>query len=128
MKKKLHFGIGHYGIGFQDGVNTVISRNVRALREIDPELKITLFGRLSPDYQDFLEPVPGVLDYLNIDEFNSEAGSRRRVEKPIGDQQVHDYVWQGTNLAEILDTKLAKMNVILIENLGIGIDPAVTFA
>jgi glycosyltransferase involved in cell wall biosynthesis len=37
-------------------------------------------------------------------------------------------VWQGTNLAEILDQKLADMDVILIENLGIGIDPSVTYA
>jgi len=127
MNKKLHLGIGHYGIGFQDGVNTVISRNVRALRRIDPGLKITLFGKLSPDYQDFLEPIQGSLEYLNIDEFHTEAKMRSRVEKSIADQQVHDYVWQGTNLAEILDAKLADMDVILIENLGIGIDPSVTY-
>ena len=128
MDKKLHFGIGHYGIGFQDGVNTVISRNVRALREIDPDLKITLFGKLSPDYQDFIKPIPSAFEYLNIEEFSPEAGMRKRVEKPIGDQQVHDYVWQGTNLAEVLDQKLADMDVILAENLGIGIDPTVTYA
>jgi hypothetical protein len=128
MNKKLHLGIGHYGIGFQDGVNTVISRNVRALREINPDLKITLFGKLSPDYQDFIEPIPGIVEYLNIDEFDPEAQSRKRVEKPIAEQQVHDYVWQGTNLAEILDQKLADMDVILTENLGIGIDPTVTYA
>ncbi|MGD8522047.1 MAG: hypothetical protein PVF56_12950 [Desulfobacterales bacterium] len=128
MSKKLHLGIGHYGIGFQDGVNTVISRNVRALREIDPNLKITLFGKLSPNYQDFLEPIPDALEYLDIDEFHPEAESRKRVEKSISDQQVHDYVWQGTNLAEILDAKLAGMDTILIENLGIGIDPSVTYA
>jgi len=128
MGKKLHVGIGHYGIGFQDGVNTVISRNVRALREIDPNLKITLFGKLSPDYQEFIKPIPGILEYRNINEFNPEAVSRRRVEKSIADQQVHDYVWQGTNLAEILDQKLSDMDVILAENLGIGIDPTVTYA
>ncbi|MGD8283706.1 MAG: hypothetical protein PVG70_15125 [Desulfobacterales bacterium] len=128
MNKKLHLAIGHYGIGFQDGVNTVISRNVRALREIDPALKITLFGKLSPDYQDFIKPIPGTLEYLNIEEFSPEAVLRKRVEKSIADQQVHDYVWQGTNLAEILDQKLAGMDVILTENLGIGIDPTVTYA
>ena len=128
MKKKLHLGIGHYGIGFQDGVNTVISRNVRALREIDPDLKITLFGKLSPNYRDFIEPIPGSLEYLDIEEFNPETPSRKRVEKSIADQHVHDYVWQGTNLAEILDQKLADMDVILAENLGIGIDPTVTYA
>ena len=47
---KLHLGIGHYGIGFKDGVNTVISRNVRSLLSIDPEMKITLFGKLSADF------------------------------------------------------------------------------
>jgi hypothetical protein len=128
MSQKLHLGIGHYGIGFQDGVNTVISRNVRALREIDPGLKITLFGKLSPDYQDFLEPIPGSLEYLNIDEFTPDAELRKRVKKPIAEQQVHDYVWQGTNLAEILDQKLVDMDVLLTENLGIGIDPSVTYA
>jgi hypothetical protein len=128
MHKGLHIGIGHYGIGFQDGVNTVISRNVRALREIDPDLKITLFGKLSPYYQDFIKPIPGVLEYLNIEEFDPEAGLRKRVDKSIADQQVHDYVWQGMNIAEILDQKLADMEVILIENPCIGIDPIVTYA
>jgi hypothetical protein len=128
MSKKLHLGIGHYAIGFQDGVNTVISRNVRALRQIDPDLKITLFGKLAPDYQDFIKPISGTLEYLNIEEFSSEAELRKRVVKSIADQQVHDYVWQGTNLAEILDQKLADMDVILTENLGIGIDPTVTYA
>ena len=128
MRKKFHLGIGHYGIGFQDGVNTVISRNVRALRKIDPGLKITLFGKLAPDYQDFLKPIPGALEYLNIEAFNPEAAMRKQVDKSIADQQVHDYVWQGTNLAEILDQKLADMDVILTENLGIGMDPSVTYA
>jgi len=127
MGKKIHLGIGHYGIGFQDGVNTVISRNVRALREIDPDLKITLFGKLSPDYQDFLEPVPGALEYLNIEEFSSESELRKRVQKAIPQQKVHDYVWQGTNIAEILDNELSDMDVILAENLGIGIDPSITY-
>lgn len=124
----VHLGIGHYGIGFQDGVNTVISRNVRSLLDIDPFLKITLFGKLAPDYQDFIKPVPGRLEYLNIDEFHPDAEMRKRVGKPFSDQQVHDYVWQGTNLAETIDEKLADMDVILIENLGIGIDPTVTYA
>jgi glycosyltransferase involved in cell wall biosynthesis len=48
--------------------------------------------------------------------------------KSIRDQQVHDYVWQGTNLTEILLEKLKDMDVVLIENLGIGIDPSVTYA
>ncbi|UCB47314.1 MAG: hypothetical protein JSV25_07875 [Spirochaetota bacterium] len=125
---KLHLGMGHYGIGFKDGVNTVISRNVRALHKIDPELKITLFGKLSPNYKDFIKPIPAKLEYLNIDEFNPEAERGRIREKSIIDQQVHDYVWQGTNIAEILVEKLKDMDVIMTENLGIGIDPSVTYA
>jgi len=50
------------------------------------------------------------------------------VGRSIADQQVHDYVWQGTNLAEILDQKLVDVDVILTENLGIGMDPSVTYA
>ena len=52
MKKKLHLGIGHYGIGFRDGVNTVIARNVRALSAIDPDMRITLFGKLAANYSE----------------------------------------------------------------------------
>lgn len=128
MGKRLHLGIGHYGIGFRDGVNTVIARNVRILRGIDPDMKITLFGNLAPDYKDFIEPVPGLLEYLNIEDFDPEAELRLRVGKSITDQQVHDYLWQGTNLADVLEEKLADMDVILTENLGIGIDPSVTYA
>ena len=57
MDKDIHLGIGHYGIGFKDGVNTVIARNVRGLLKVDPTLKNTLFGKLSPDYRGFLEPI-----------------------------------------------------------------------
>jgi len=128
MERKLHLGIGHYGIGFQDGVNTVICRNVKALRTIDSQLKITLFGKLAPDYQEFIKAEAGRLEYLNIDEFHPASEMRSRVQKSITEQQVHDYMWQGTNLAEILDMKLREMDVILIENLGIGIDPSVTYA
>lgn len=128
IKNKLHLGIGHYGIGFKDGVNTVISRNVRALKEIDPQLKITLFGKLAPDYKDFIKPVSNFLEYQNIDDFDPVIASRHFGGKSICEQQVHDYIWQGTNLAEILVEKLADMDVIIAENLGIGIHPAVTYA
>jgi len=128
MTKARHLGIGHYGIGFKDGVNTVIARNVRALRQIDPSIKITLFGKLAPDYEEFLQPVPGALEYLNIDGFDPADESGRLRGKSIGEQQVHDYVWQGTNLAETLSEKLAPMDVVLVENLGIGLDPSVTYA
>ncbi len=128
MKKKLHLGIGHYGIGFRDGVNTVIARNVRALSAIDPDMRITLFGKLAPDYEEFIKPLPRNVDFRNIDEFNAEEAAGRLSGKTVFDQQVHDYVWMGTNLAEVLVDKLADMDLIMIENLGIGIQPYVTYA
>ena len=128
MKKSLHLGIGHYGIGFRDGVNTVIARNVRALSALDPHMKITLFGKLASDYEEFIKPLPPNLDFRNIDEFNADEAAGRLGGKSVFDQQVHDYVWMGTNLAEVLVGKLADMDVIMIENLGIGIQPYVTYA
>jgi hypothetical protein len=65
---------------------------------------------------------------LNIDEFDPQAESNRSSRKSIVDQQAHDYIWHGTNLAEILVERLADMDVVLVENLGIGIDPTVTYA
>ncbi len=65
---------------------------------------------------------------MNIDEFDPQAESNRISGKSIVDQQVHDYIWQGTNLAEILVERLADMDMVLVENLGIGIDAAVTYA
>jgi glycosyltransferase involved in cell wall biosynthesis len=128
MVKHLHLGIGHYGIGYQDGVNTVISRNVRALKDIDLNLSITLFGKLSPNYKDFIKPLPNLVSYRNIDEFNAAEEFVHLGGKSVFNQQVHDYVWMGTNLAETLVEKLADMDVIMVENLGIGIQPYVTFA
>ena len=128
MKKNLHLGIGHYGVGFRDGVNTVIARNVRALSALDPDMRITLFGKLAPNYREFIKPLPGNMDFRNIDEFNAEEAVAKLGGKSVFDQQVHDYVWMGTNLAEVLVEKLADMDVIMIENLGIGIQPYVTYA
>jgi len=128
MIQKLHLGIGHYGIGFKDGVNTVISRNVQALSLIDPSLRITLFGKLAPDYKDFIRPVSPGIEYRNIEEFDSAITARCLGGKSISQQQVYDYIWQGTTIAEMLIEKLADMNVIMVENLGIGLHPAVTYA
>jgi glycosyltransferase involved in cell wall biosynthesis len=128
MKKNLHVGIGHYGIGFRDGVNTVIARNVRALSALDPGMKITLFGKLAANHAEFIKPLPANVDFRNIDEFNADEAAARLSGKSVFDQQVHDYVWMGTNLAEVLVEKLADMDVIMIENLGIGIQPYVTYA
>jgi len=128
VKKSLHVGIGHYGIGFRDGVNMVIARNVRALSALDPDMKITLFGKLAPGHEDFIKPLPPNVGFRNIDEFNADEAAGRLSGKSVFDQQVHDYVWMGTNLAEVLVEKLADMDVIMIENLGIGIQPYVTYA
>jgi glycosyltransferase involved in cell wall biosynthesis len=128
MGKIIHLGIGHYGIGYKDGVNTVISRNVRALIQIDHEMKVTLFGKLAADYDDFIKPLPARLEFRNIDEFDAEKAQTQLGGKSFLSQQVHDYVWMGTNLAEVLLDKLNDMDVIMIENLGIGIQPYVTYA
>jgi glycosyltransferase involved in cell wall biosynthesis len=128
MHTSLHLGIGHYGIGFKDGVNTVISRNVRALLDIDPALKITLFGKLSNDFSSFIKTGRGKVEFRDVDEFDPESSTSRLVQKSIYEQQVHDYIWQGTNIAEVLVRKLWDMDVIIAENLGIGIDPSVTYA
>ena len=128
MSERIHLGIGHYGIGNKDGVNTVIARNVRALSKIDPEMKITLFGKLSEDYEDFIKPLPEKVNYRNIDEFDADIAAVRLRGKSVVDQQVHDYVWMGTDLAEVLVDRLEDMDVVMIENLGIGIQPYVTYA
>ena len=125
--RSLHLGIGHYGIGYKDGVNTVISRNVKALLKLGKNLKVTLFGKLSPDYQNFINPVPGKIEYRNVEEFDPHTAVRQ-LGKSVSEQQVHDYMWQGTNIAEILLRKLADMDVIIAENLGVGIHPALTYA
>jgi len=128
MTQRIHLGIGHYGIGFKDGVNMVISRNVRALLKLYPNLKITLFGKLAEDYDNFIRPKPEYLEYRNIEEFDPEEAVRSLGGKSISEQQVHDYMWQGTNIAHILVDELSDMDVIIVENPGVGIHPAVTYA
>ncbi|MBC7188597.1 hypothetical protein H5U35_00045, partial [Candidatus Aerophobetes bacterium] len=93
MEKNIHLGIGHYWIGYKDGVNSVISRNVRALMKIDPALKITLFGKLSPDFNHFIKPSTENIGYLNIDEFDPDFACSHFGGKPISEQKVQDYIW-----------------------------------
>ena len=128
MKKELTVGIGHYGIGFKDGVNTVIARNVKALLDIAPHIQFVLFGKLSPDCKNFLKPASRRIQCLNIEEFDPIQASKVFGGKSISEQKIQDYIWQGSNLAEILLSKLNRMDVIIAENLGIGIHPAVTYA
>ena len=112
---KIHLGIGHYGIGFRDGVNTVIARNVRALSAIDPDMRITLFGKLAPDHEDFLKPLPANVDFREIVEFDVNEAAKSIGGKSIFEQQVHDYVWLGTNLAEVLVQKLSDLLRIQVQ-------------
>lgn len=128
MSKRLHVGIGHYSIGFKDGVNTVISRNVQALTSLDKSLRITLFGKLAPSCEEFINLPPPRLTYRNIEEFDPHYAYQAMEGRSISEQQVHDYIWQGTHIAQTLVEKLADMDVVMMENLGIGIHPAVTYA
>ena len=67
---------------------------------------------------------------IKISSSRSEAdiATSRLSGKSVIDQQVHDYVWLGTDLAEVLVDRLKDMDVVMIENLGIGIQPYVTYA
>jgi glycosyltransferase involved in cell wall biosynthesis len=128
VSEGLHVGIGHYSIGFKDGVNTVIARNVQALASLDKSLRITLFGKLAPSCEEFINLSPPRLAYRNIEEFDPHYAYEVMKGRSISEQQVHDYIWQGTHIAQTLVEKLADMDVVMIENLGIGIHPAVTYA
>jgi glycosyltransferase involved in cell wall biosynthesis len=127
-RKPLHVGIGHFTIGTRDGVNIVISRNVEGLLDLQPETKITLFGKLEGNLSEFAESIAGKVDYINIDEFDPAYEVPGLARKTISDQKIQDYIWQGINIMEVLAEKLKPFDIVLTENLGIGINPAVTYA
>jgi len=127
-KKPFHLGMGHFWIGKRDGVNVVIMRNVESLLQIQPDIRITLFGRVAGQPDAFIRPVPNKLGYINIDEFDPDYEIPGLVRKTIAEQRIQDYIWHGTNIMETLAEKLKPMDAVLIENLGIGINPAVTYA
>ncbi|RJP16125.1 MAG: hypothetical protein C4520_19110 [Candidatus Abyssobacteria bacterium SURF_5] len=127
-KKPLTVGIGHFWIGKRDGVNVVIMRNVESLLKLHPEIKISLFGRLGGNWEEFATSIPNNITYLNIDEFDPDYRIPGLDHKSVSEQKIQDYIWQGTNILEILIEKLKPIDVVLAENLGIGIHPAVTYA
>jgi len=127
-KKPLHLGMGHFTIGTRDGVNVVLARNVEGLLKLQPDMKVTLFGKLADNLEEFIKPATGHVEYVNIDEFDPAYEVPGLARKTISEQKIQDYIWQGINIMEILAEKLKAMDVILVENLGIGINPAVTYA
>jgi len=124
----MHLAIGHYLIGSSDGVNTVIWRTVDELLQIDPNLKITIFGKTTPEIDKFLPWHNDQLSYCNIDQISPDYHIPGLEGKNVQIQRVHDYIWHGTNVAEILQDKLFDADVVLMENLSIGVNPAVTYA
>lgn len=128
MKRHLHLGIGHFRIGYMDGVNMVLLRNVRGLLDLVPDIKITLFGKLNKDIQNFLEPIPGRLEYVNIEEFDPDHKVSGFKGRGVEEQNVQDYIWHGSNIADSLMDKLGDLDVVIMENLGIGIHPPLIFA
>jgi|GEM_PF-992873 len=129
MKNRaMHIAIGHYFIGSTDGVNTVIWRTITELLQNDPSLQITLFGRASPQIDNFLPWHNDQLKYINLEEMSPDYRIPGLEGKSIQIQQVHDYIWHGTNIAETLQKELADVDVVLMENLSIGVHPAVAYA
>ena len=124
----MHLAIGHYSIGSNDGVNTVIWRTINELQYIDPNLRITLFGQAAPALDQFLPWKSGKLMYRNIEELSPDYRVPGLESKNVQIQRVHDYIWHGTNIAERLQQQFADADIVLMENLSIGINPAVTYA
>ncbi|KPK74041.1 MAG: hypothetical protein AMJ79_14810 [Phycisphaerae bacterium SM23_30] len=124
----MHLAIGHYIIGSSDGVNTVIWRTVNELLQIDPTMKITIFGKAAPEIDKFLPWHNDQLNYCDVPEMSPDFHIPGLEGKSVQIQRVHDYIWHGTNVAEILQEKLYDADVVLMENLSVGINPAATYA
>ena len=124
----MHLAIGHYVIGAPDGVNTVIWRTVSELQKTSPDFRITLFGKASPELSQFLPWHNGQLSYRNIEEMSPDYRVPGLEDRDVQGQRVHDYIWHGTNVAERLRQQFAEADVVLMENMAIGINPAITYA
>ena len=124
----MHVAIGHYSIGSSDGVNTVIWRTVSELLQIDPSIKITVFGKAHDNIDIFLPWYNDQLKYYDMPELSPDYRIPGLEGKDVRIQRVHDYVWHGTNVAERLGKQFADVDVVLVENLSVGVNPAVTYA
>jgi glycosyltransferase involved in cell wall biosynthesis len=125
---KMRIAIGHYSIGASDGVNTVIWRTVHELHQIDPTLQICLFGKTTAKIDHFLPWHKEKLSYRDIKEMSPDYRIPGLEGKNVQIQRVHDYIWHGTNVAEHLQAQFADYDIVLMENLSIGINPAITYA
>ena len=124
----MHLAIGHYHIGSTDGVNTVIWRTVNALAKLDPTLRITLFGKADEEIDTFLPWNNGQLSHRDIAEMSPDYRVPGLEGKNVQSQRVHDYIWHGTNVAERLRHDFADADVVLMENLSVGVNPAIIYA
>ncbi|MFC1582773.1 hypothetical protein ACFL4W_04470 [Planctomycetota bacterium] len=118
--------MGHYGIGGKDGVNTVMSRNIKAIfKDLEKDVHITLFGAADPLIGDFIKRSGGEkrLDYVDIPEFAAGYNDRR-----INDQDPIDYMYEGEKIADKLAAALEGYDLIMMENTTVGNHPAVSYA
>ena len=124
----MHIAIGHYSIGARDGVNTVIWRTVNQLLQIDPSLHVCLFGKTCEGIDKFLPWHNSQLRYVDVPELSPGYKIPGLEGKDIRIQRVHDYIWHGTNVAEELREQFADEDIIMMENLSVGVNPAVMYA
>jgi len=124
----MRLAIGHYYIGANDGVNTVIWRTVSELQKLNPQIQITLFGKTANNINTFLPWRDGRLSYRNVEEIAPDFQIPGLEGKSVQTQRVHDYIWHGTNVAYRLQQYFADADVVMMENLSVGVNPAVTYA
>jgi len=124
----MHLAIGHYNIGASDGVNTVIWRTVSEFMQIDANIQITIFGKIARDINTFLPWYNSKIAYLDVPEMSPGYCIPGLEGKNIQIQRVHDYIWHGTNVAERLREEFADADVVLMENMSVGVNPSVTYA
>ena len=124
----MHIAIGHYHVGANDGVNTVIWRTVNGLLQLDPTLRITLFGKEDSGIGTFLPWHNGQLRHRNIPQMSPDYPIPGLESKSVQSQRVHDYIWHGTNVADQLQDEFADADVVLMENLSVGVNPALIYA
>ncbi len=124
----MNIAIGHYYIGANDGVNTVIWRTITKLQELNPHYTFSLFGKASENINNYLPWKAGQLTYCDMPEIAPDYAVPGLEGKTIEQQQAHDYIWHGTNLAKMLQQKFANTDIVLMENLSVGVNPSLTYA
>ncbi|MCK4521603.1 MAG: hypothetical protein KAU20_03440 [Nanoarchaeota archaeon] len=118
---KLKIAFIHYVVGTKGGVNSVMYANAKALLDLHKDINVYFVGSIKGN---LIEGYGNRVKYIDFPELDISE----RIESGFVKKTVFDYMRDGLDICEKLNSSLKKMDAIIIENPNLAANPAATYS